>query len=323
MKVSVALCSYNGEKFLAEQLKSIFQQSYAVDEIVICDDGSSDNTIKIINEFQSQHSGIIRLFINEKNLGGRKNFEKAFSLCTGDVIFFSDQDDVWEQDKVKIIVKFFRENSECWGVASDASLIDGNGKNFDSSFWKSINFEFEDTTRLVKNGFCEYLLTCGNIVSGAMLAVRKEAKPYIYPFKFLTEMWHDEWIVIVLSSMDKFALIKDKLIKYRIHKEQQIGLGAFNDKEFIAYVNLLKDSDKLKSLPLSYLSHSWRTYEKFKRLQAEVKDLIKFKAVFVHNLQDSKRIFLKQQNLLLRKARLLKWYVNKEFDTTLKDVFTL
>src|SRR5690606_8953402 len=83
MMISVAMCTYNGEKYLAEQLESILRQDHPVDELVVCDDGSSDRTIAILNEFAQKAPFVVGIHVNEKNLGSTKNFEKALTLCQG------------------------------------------------------------------------------------------------------------------------------------------------------------------------------------------------------------------------------------------------
>lgn len=98
--VSVVMCTYNGEKFLREQLDSIVQQSYPIHELLIQDDQSTDRTTEIIKEYQARYP-FIRLHINEKNLGFNANFHTALCSATGDFISISDQDDVWHPDKLK------------------------------------------------------------------------------------------------------------------------------------------------------------------------------------------------------------------------------
>ncbi len=100
MKTSVAMCTYNGESYLDEQLQSILEQTEPIDEIVICDDGSIDKTLSIIEKFIKAGTPI-RLILNQKNLGYTRNFEKAICLCSGDIIFLADQDDIWMPEKVK------------------------------------------------------------------------------------------------------------------------------------------------------------------------------------------------------------------------------
>ena len=101
--ISVAMCTYNGEKYIQEQLESIIYQSVPPDEIVICDDCSNDATLEIVKDILNSYDGIVQLVSNKHNLGYRKNFEKAISLCHGDIIFLSDQDDVWSSNKIEII----------------------------------------------------------------------------------------------------------------------------------------------------------------------------------------------------------------------------
>ena len=90
MKVSVAMCTYNGHQYIKEQLLSILEQTIPIDEIIICDDGSKDATIQIIIEYMNAYPGVIKLIKNSQNLGYTKNFEKAICLCSGDIIFLAD-----------------------------------------------------------------------------------------------------------------------------------------------------------------------------------------------------------------------------------------
>ena len=102
-KISVALAAYNGSKFITEQLDSIINQSFAPDEIIVCDDCSTDDTFNILKEYAQEHP-IVNVYENEVNLGFVKNFEKAAKLCTGDYILFSGQDDIWTFDHIEMLV---------------------------------------------------------------------------------------------------------------------------------------------------------------------------------------------------------------------------
>ena len=125
MKTSVALCSYNGATFIKKQIDSILNQKYfKIDEIVVCDDNSTDDTLKIINNFEQIYPGVFSIHKNEINLGSTKNFEKALKLCTGDFIFLADQDDIWKDNKVQKILAVFDKNPEAEGVFSNADMID-------------------------------------------------------------------------------------------------------------------------------------------------------------------------------------------------------
>src|SRR5574344_1640995 len=117
--ISIAMCSYNGERFIKEQIDSIIAQTYKNFELIIVDDGSKDNTIEIIKYYQSKDSRI-KLFQNEKNLGFVKNFEKAITLCSGDFIALADQDDVWKKNKIEVFLNNIDKNML---IYSDAILM--------------------------------------------------------------------------------------------------------------------------------------------------------------------------------------------------------
>ncbi len=112
VKISVALCTYNGAEFLPAQLASIVAQSRQPDEIVVCDDGSTDETHAQLRQFVTESSIPVQFRINEKNLGSVKNFEQAIRLCTGEVIVLCDQDDVWREDKLKLIETAFSKRRQ-------------------------------------------------------------------------------------------------------------------------------------------------------------------------------------------------------------------
>src|SRR3989339_673267 len=100
MNISIAMCTYNGEKYIEQQLNSFLTQTILPNELVICDDCSKDKTIEILQEFSKKAKFPVRIYLNEKNLGSTKNFEKAIGLSKGDIIFCSDQDDVWHNQKI-------------------------------------------------------------------------------------------------------------------------------------------------------------------------------------------------------------------------------
>src|SRR5258708_1266598 len=121
-RFSVAMCTYNGARFLQEQLRSIVAQSVPVQEIVICDDNSADESCAVVEAFSRQHPGLVRLYRNDKTLGYSQNFAQAISLCRGDIIFLSDQDDSWFPNRVEKIAVRFAGDDKC-AVISVAALV--------------------------------------------------------------------------------------------------------------------------------------------------------------------------------------------------------
>ena len=107
MKISVAFIVYNGARYMRTQLDSILAQTHNVDEIIVCDDASSDTTKEILEEYKNKYLNLFLLHYNNKNLGPTKNIEKAIQACTGDIILLADQDDYWEPNKVETIIKCF------------------------------------------------------------------------------------------------------------------------------------------------------------------------------------------------------------------------
>jgi glycosyltransferase involved in cell wall biosynthesis len=224
--ISVALCTYNGEKYLPEQLESILHQTVPVQEIVVCDDGSNDRTLAVLSEFAARVSFPIRIHQNETNLGSTKNFEKCLSLCEGDIIFLCDQDDVWRADRVEKQAGYLRENPGMDAVFSNAIVIDDNSRPTQSMIWDQIEFT-EDPQKLWKAGKAHEILFGGFVVTGATLALRRSCLKRLMPFPtHVPKLIHDAWIALALSLEKKIDFINEPLISYRMHNSQQVGFGA-------------------------------------------------------------------------------------------------
>ena len=127
MSSSVAMALYNGEKFLYKQLESIRLQTSAPDQVVFCDDGSTDGTVVLVQEYIQKHGLEDKwtLVINEENLGFAKNFFKAMSLCTGDLVFLADQDDIWKPDKIEKMTAVMNSHPEIDLLSCKFEIIDG------------------------------------------------------------------------------------------------------------------------------------------------------------------------------------------------------
>lgn len=221
MKLSVAMCTYNGDKFIASQLSSILDQTIPIDDIVICDDGSNDKTLEIISRIQQENPNKINLFRNPVNLGSTKNFEKAIDLCSGDYIFLADQDDIWKKDKVQKILDVFDQNPNAEGVFSNADLIDENSNLISSmTIWDTVFFLEKELPKPID--FFNVVSKNGNIVTGATLCIRKHVKDFITNFK--DDVLHDEKIATLLILRKSLYYSSENLISYRIHNKQQVGM---------------------------------------------------------------------------------------------------
>jgi len=227
MKLSIALCTYNGAAYLKEQLESIAAQTRPPDELVISDDQSTDETVRLIEEFAATASFPVRFSVNESNLGIAKNFEKAISLCRGDVIVLSDQDDVWHSDKLESVEPIFEAKPQLSLVFSNAEIVDETLKLFNQTLFDWVHFN-DQKQRLVKSGRALDLQLSENLVLGATVAFRANLKELVLPISGDGPLIHDGWIVLLIAAVGEIDFIKRPLMKYRQHSAQQCRVSETN-----------------------------------------------------------------------------------------------
>lgn len=283
--ISVAMCTYNGAKYLPEQLKSIADQIIPVDELVVCDDGSNDDTIEVLKTFSKNSSFPIFIHQNKSNLGSTKNFEKCLSLCKGDIIFLSDQDDAWRKDKVEKQLAYFNQYPETDAVFSDAMMMDDDSKPTGRTIWEEIEFNDEAQAKWFR-GEAHEILFKGFVVTGATLAIRKKALTRLMPFPtHVPDLIHDAYIAMVLSLQEKIGFINDTLIFYRIHASQQVGFGSkveyvrfkdrFSRDRNEKLIPLKEKADKLFKLYLLLMEIPFIPKEKLRKLRMSQKHYYK------------------------------------------------
>ncbi|URC13102.1 glycosyltransferase [Flavobacterium sp. B183] len=207
--ISVCLATYNGEKFIKKQIESILHQLCSDDEIIISDDGSVDNTIRIVNGFNDKR---IKIVFNKLERGYTNNFENAINHASGNYIFLSDQDDVWMDTKVSKTLELLKNNDF---VVSDALFVDTDLNNLNYTYFG---------IRGGKNGFFQNLYKSQYL--GACMAFKREILPRILPFPVKKELCpHDMWISFIAQFYYKATVIKEPLIKYRRH-EKNVSTGG-------------------------------------------------------------------------------------------------
>jgi glycosyltransferase involved in cell wall biosynthesis len=225
MRISVALCVYNGERYLREQLESIAGQDRKPDEIIVCDDGSTDGSPMLVEQFAGRVTFPVRFFQNEANLGVTKNFEQAIGLAIGDLIATADQDDVWYPNKLARIESEFARSPEIGLVFSDADLIDGEGLLLGSRLWPSVRFS-ESSRRKLQEDDPFGVLIRRPVITGATMAFRSDLRDLVLP---ISPRWlHDEWIGLMISAVSKILAIPEPLMQYRRHENNQIGVIGLN-----------------------------------------------------------------------------------------------
>jgi glycosyltransferase involved in cell wall biosynthesis len=293
--VSIALCAYNGKKFLEQQIDSILNQSYKNIELIIVDDNSTDNTIDIINRY-IKYDNRIRLYKNSKNIGFIKNFEKAISLCTGEYICLCDQDDIWLKDKVKILVENIKDNTL---IYSNASLVDEDGND--------LNKSLVDPEKMIKgNNNKAFILN--NCVSGNTLMFKKELIEHILPIPKKVSL-HDIWIAFVATTYGNITYVEESLVKYRRYSGQ---ITADKQKHKQKFSKRFQNKNNLK---LQYANRHLNNMNVFLNL-----DILKDKDTILI-LNELKKHFESYDKILYNSKlnKILKKYKNELFALENKD----
>lgn len=225
MKISIAMATYNGARYLWEQLESFENQIQQPDELVVCDDRSSDETIDILEKFSKTASFPVRIHLNPESLGCAQNFARAITLCQGEFIFLSDQDDVWVPEKIVSISEVFSENPDAGYVFSDAKLVDENLAPF-GALWEHVGFSGEKFDNYVNGQQIESIICGGPFIYGNSLAFRSCFRELILPIVSSPVFTHDTWTSLLLSATgNKGVALPEKLLFYRQHVEQVVGAG--------------------------------------------------------------------------------------------------
>ena len=217
--VSIALATCNGERFLPEFLNSLCAQGRLPQELVACDDASSDDTLPILEGFSERSPFPLRIFYNTTRVGVVENFSKAVSRCTGEWIALADQDDVWREDKLIRLLEAV-ERPGVMAAFSNADLVGPDLERLGYTVWQQVGLsegwrkQF-DRDRPLKVLFRE------PVVTGATLMFRRDLLPAILP---IPHSWvHDGWISQIAASQGKIVAVPESLILYRQHGGNLIG----------------------------------------------------------------------------------------------------
>jgi len=212
ISVSVAMATYNGEKYLLEQLESILPQLEDGDELVIGDDGSTDKTLEIISKVAEVDERV--RVLQGDNLGVIRNFERIIKECNNELIFLSDQDDVWVANKAEVVKEHFLREEDLTLLMSDLVVVDKELEVIHPSYMKVKGCSTGILKNIVKNGYV-----------GCALAFKKELKPIILPFPKVIPM-HDQWIGILAEVVGRAKMIEDKLVLYRRYEDNATSLAS-------------------------------------------------------------------------------------------------
>lgn len=252
-KISIAMTTYNGEKFVEKQLLSLLNQTRKADEVIIRDDCSTDRTAEIVTDFIQKNSLENWNFsINKYNLGYKSNFYEAISQTTGDIIFLCDQDDIWKSEKLQLMEKVFAENKQIRSLNTTFEFIDNSNNVFTISAKRNyINNNLIRSKKcnktLVLTKF-ELLDICNfNITPGCCMAFTNEVKQ-IYLNKSNSVLIHDWEINFISATLNGLYFYNVPLTQYRIHDNNSVGLREIIEKKDLRLIGLRSRLNKAKMI---------------------------------------------------------------------------
>lgn len=232
MKISIAMATYNGAKYLEDQLNSFLLQDLLPDELVVCDDDSTDETIELLQKFSRNAPFSVKIYSNITRLGYAQNFARALSLCTGDYVFLSDQDDVWLNNKISYCIDYFEKNKNTNLLFTNALLVNSNLESLKQTI---IDFNKRDNNNPDPNNH------------GCCVCIRKTFLDIFLP---IPSNWaHDTWLNSCAKLVSCKSITSDVLMLYRRHEKaetvNQLGgivchyakkvIGLFNKKDKLRY----------------------------------------------------------------------------------------
>lgn len=304
-KIDILLATYNGEKFVKEQIESILNQTYENFNLIISDDASTDNTLNILEEYEKKDTRI-KVFKKEKNEGLIDNFEFLLKNVTSDYFMFSDQDDIWKKDKIEKSINKLKEESSGL-VYTDLEIVDEKLNVIYPSYWKYKQIY----KKIIKYNNFEALYL-NNFVTGCTILAKSKYIKDILPLprnsKFVL---HDYWTALIVSAKDKISYVEEPTIQYRQHKNNRVGSSRKSDQ--------LENFEDLRNL---FIKVKIEHFEVFKENieKIKTKEISKYTneaLKYFENLKKVKYINLKNWNLFFR------LYKYEEFSYTIQNFIIL
>lgn len=277
--VDILLATYNGQKYLREQLDSILNQEYQNFNLIISDDCSTDSTRDILREYEKKDERV-RVVYQEKNIGSNANFEFLLTQIESKFYMFSDQDDIWNKDKVKLSIEAIERNNADL-VYTDLEVVDENLRILNHSFNKKMKLIKKQ--RKYKDYRLEYLYNC---VTGCTMICRSSKLKAILPFPNDKNILHDYWIALITSLNGKIYYLDIPTIKYRQHTDNQVGAKRYTQR----YKTFDEKRDYIIDLKIDKFS---RYLENSKYFTSELNELSRRGVSYFENVRTKKYINFK------------------------------
>jgi glycosyltransferase involved in cell wall biosynthesis len=224
--VGVVLCTYNGSAYLRAQLASLAAQTSSIDELVVQDDASSDDTVAQLEAHATQVATQVVIHRRQQNVGPAQNFSEGLGLAQSDLVLLCDQDDVWQPSKVERVVALLESAPDVDVLQHDAGLIGPNGEAIEGSLYRRLGVRSGDGSALFLR------LLRRNLAPGCTLAVRRDFLQRALPIP--SGFMHDEWLALFAAAFNRFLQVDERLMSYRLHADNTLGLRGLGAGAVVA-----------------------------------------------------------------------------------------
>jgi glycosyltransferase involved in cell wall biosynthesis len=228
--VSVCVITCNGAEFITDQLTSVLNQTPQPDELVVSDDASTDGTVEMVERITRGVAPSVRILRNSRRLGVSANLQQAIGATTGQLVLFSDQDDVWKPGRIARIAAEFATESNVGLVFSDAELMDRSGSPLPGSLWQRLRFGPGEQAEFNAGDALSALLR-HNVATGATMGIGRGLLDEALPFP--TVGWHDHWLALYAAATGAgIRALSDQLLRYRLHDANTAGLPSGSPQQW-------------------------------------------------------------------------------------------
>jgi glycosyltransferase involved in cell wall biosynthesis len=218
------MATYDGAAWVEEQLASIAAQTRPPDELIVVDDASNDDTVARVEAFANRAPFPVQIERNPENLSSTPSFERALGLCTGGIICFADQDDVWHPEKIATLATVLEQSPGVGAVFSNGRVVDAAREPLGHSLWEALWFDAREQQR-VHDGRAAEVFARHVVAAGTTLAFRTSHRELLLPFPGLRDC-HDSWVAFLLAAVSEVRIVDRELIDYRVHGKNQMGIHA-------------------------------------------------------------------------------------------------
>ena len=302
-KIDILMATYNGEKYLADQIESILNQKYANFNLIISDDNSTDSTKQILREYEKKDDRI-KVFFNKKNIGSNENFKKLLKKVESKFFMFCDQDDIWYETKIEESLKKM-QNDDADLIFTDLEIVDSNLNVINESFNKKKKYyrkiiKYHDLRRV-------FLY---NVVTGCTILCKSKYINDILKFTDNKNILHDHIVALLVSLKGKVTYLNKPTVKYRQHTNNQVGSKRYVDR-FTNFYDIRKHLINVKINLFEYYEENKVFFNKSQR------EFNKLSLIYFYNLREKKYINLKKLTVFY------KLYKNESFGNFVMNFFIM